>query len=120
LPAQLSLKLSGRLIFFAGKFPSCVERARQVVLERKRVAKALIDGGASERKAAKALGVGRSTVRHDLGRTKRPAGPKGPKSGPKRPTAKSAEDEDAAARDEHSKTTFLHRADLASSSLVSS
>jgi len=88
-----------------------IPRTRFAPVERKRVAKALIAGGASERQTAKALGVSKTTVRNDMRGRNSGSGHKVTKSGHKVTTQR--ETEDAAARDEYDKTAFLHRADLA-------
>jgi hypothetical protein len=85
-----------------------IPRTRFAPVERARIAKALIESGASERQAAKTLKVSKTTVRQDLGKSGR--GRKATANG-RKATAKS--DPIAAGKAEHSKTTFLHRADLA-------
>jgi len=85
-----------------------IPRTRFAPVERKKAARVLIARGASEREAAEVLGVERTTIRRDLGKKKQPGGAKAPKNGAKSPNA-----EIAAAKVEHDKTAFLHRADLA-------
>jgi Trp operon repressor len=57
---------------------------RLTIEARKKIATAMIEGGASERDAAKALGVDRSTIRRDAGKLKQ-AGSSRPKAGSSRP-----------------------------------
>src|SRR5262245_52843467 len=49
------------------------EDLRLTIESRKKVAQALIAGGASEREAAQALGVHQATIRRDLGKDKTPS-----------------------------------------------
>jgi N6-adenosine-specific RNA methylase IME4/transposase-like protein len=58
------------------------EDIRFTVTKRQEVARTLISGGASERKAARALGISQSQLRRDLGKD----APKGSESAPKRGT----------------------------------
>lgn len=61
------------------------DKLRLTIMERQRQARALVDAGVSQRKAAKALGVDPKTVRNDL------AGKKSPQSGGKIPAPTKAE-----------------------------
>src|SRR5262245_16366084 len=90
---------------------AAIPRTRFAPVERKKIAKALINGGMSERKIAKELGVDRRTVRRDIGKPRRTkATTKG--------TNATIQDADATARAAHLKTAFLHRADLAAQYVV--
>src|SRR5262245_38009764 len=55
-----------------------LEDLRLTIESRKELAKTLIAGGASEREAAQALGVERTTIRRDVGKKKQPGGGKSP------------------------------------------
>ena len=94
-----------------------IPRTRFAPVERKQAVKLLKAEGKSDREVAKRLGVDKGTVARDQGKSNRRVGAKHPKNGGKAPTSK-RDAEDAAAKNEYDKTTFLHRADLAASYAV--